>query len=237
MGKGSGNTRKQGPKIGSAAGATIAALGQLAAQAAQSGKMPSKGEKLLAMKSDIYSGLTDAEKKTIMQLENEYRKRKKESGAVINPDGTIFKQKDGSKTKISWYPDETAPDTVLTHNHPAYTGTLKGALERIGSPFSVEDLQFAVIRNLKEIRAVTEAGYVFSMKRPKAGWGVAPSAFVKESRSVRSKIRKAALAYGNAGKTPAERHTRYERLNVAIYHEVALHFAKKYGWKYTRKKL
>ena len=74
----------------------------------------------------------------------------------------LFVATSGSTDFVEFSPEQVArlKDAVSTHNHPK------------GGSFSPADIEFAVVADLKELRAVSrETGYTFVLQRPKNGWG------------------------------------------------------------------
>ncbi len=86
-------------------------------------------------------------------------RRKTEKAIVFADDGTIIFEKPGGKSSVSFTPDEVKlfKDKIFTHNHPS------------GTSFSVEDIAFAAVWDLKEIRACGKY-YRYYLKRPSTGW-------------------------------------------------------------------
>lgn len=74
----------------------------------------------------------------------------------------LFVATSGSTEYVDFSGEQVArlKDAVSTHNHP------------MGGSFSPADVEFAVVADIKELRAVSrETGYTFVLQRPKNGWG------------------------------------------------------------------
>lgn len=120
-------------------------------------------------------------------------------------------------------------DNVVTHNHPVkFTGNYKH-----GGSLSMEDVTLAVYANAKEMRAVT-GSYVYSLKRPKTGWGATESVVKKAIKKIDKKVTTEVGSYianykGNSG-------TAVARAGILIEHMRNKELAKMFGWEYTRTK-
>lgn len=94
--------------------------------------------------------------KKIEVVEDEIRTKDIENGYFFNDNGSIILQKTGGQDAVGT-PKEDWPkvmNSTYTHNHPPFV-LVKGKLERTFLPLSVEDLNFAGLLRLKEIRAVS----------------------------------------------------------------------------------
>ncbi|MHA1935781.1 MAG: hypothetical protein ACW97A_10900, partial [Candidatus Thorarchaeota archaeon] len=83
---------------------------------------------------------------------------------VINQDdGTHLLRVEGDPTSVNFNRAEISAmkDNTMTHGHPGVSG--------LDVPFSSDDLAFAIINDLFEIRAVSDRA-VYRLQRPKSGW-------------------------------------------------------------------
>ena len=89
-------------------------------------------------------------------LEDKIRNQKYETAAVVDKDGYMLLEKDGGVDSVDLSsPTERAlmKGNTLTHNHPS------------GTMFSPQDLGYFAGNELEEIRATTEDGTTFCMRR------------------------------------------------------------------------
>lgn len=93
--------------------------------------------------------------KTVHGIEDKIRNQFYESAAVVDKDGNVLIDKDGSQNMVGFSKMECLmmKDNTLTHNHPG------------SSMFSTEDCVCFVKNNLQEIRATTREGTTYSLKR------------------------------------------------------------------------
>lgn len=125
-----------------------------------------KPVKTAPVEKDTYSGVVK-KGMNVKQAENAIHKLDHEEGVVFDNMGNQLVKKVGTKHNVTYSAEEirkivSAEDAVLTHNHPS------------GSPLSDTDFVFCVNTNIKEIRATTPSGHVWSAKRTKPNWGYAP---------------------------------------------------------------
>jgi len=83
-----------------------------------------------------------------------------EHAVVLGEAGTLFVDKKGERTEVSFTPEEVARmrgAAVFTHNHPE------------GSSFSLPDILMAKRLNIREMRVVTEQA-LYVLRPPPAGW-------------------------------------------------------------------
>jgi hypothetical protein len=98
--------------------------------------------------------------KNIREGESEIVKQKYETAIAYDKRGNEIFRKNGEKSNVTFTDSETEKfkDTIFTHNHPT-----------LGGSFSKEDINFACISDMQEMRAVgTE--YEHSIIRPSGGW-------------------------------------------------------------------
>ena len=183
-------------------------------------------------------GMTDLQRAHITAFEAKHRNdRTGEWGMTVDRNGNVIADKKGNKSSVSWTYAEAPKDAVLTHNHPGSINIENGSkfYKSIGSPFSSQDLQFAILHDLAEIRAVTP-NYTFSFRRPAQGW---PTDFVKATKDIDKIYRKArreGVKYYNEASDGKYGAQRLGRINVSIWHRTAQQVVKATGAIYTRSK-
>lgn len=185
-------------------------------------------------KSNTEAGLSRAQRETLQRVESSARSLRNEQLTAIDKNGNVFIQKGGNQSSVALYDSEARrlKDSVLTHNHPgAYYDTLPnrgGLAGRIGSPLSAQDVVTSVKRDVKEIRAITKGGYLYSLKRPSGGWGVSARTVSQEMRQYQFEaVSKYARSDSSGG----------ARLNVVAQHDALRRIARKHGWTYTRRRV
>lgn len=178
-------------------------------------------------------GYTEKMMKNIVGYEDTIANKDIEWARVFTADGDIITTKSGSKDQLDL--GESPENSIVTHNHPTEKGEEKAKLT-----FSGLDLQYAVYYNVKEIRAVSK-NYVFSMKRPKNGWGEkAQNDFIEDTydkffNNLRNKDAKKERALRARGKRKAADKLA-EKLENTLLDRVVKKTANYYGWIYTSKK-
>lgn len=93
--------------------------------------------------------------------------------------GVLFDAKTGKKTfmkigdksSVSFTEDEvtTFKNQIFSHNHPRGAGYPVGDVRRIGSSFSISDLELAMNSEMAQMRAVTPE-FTFIVEPPPTGW-------------------------------------------------------------------
>lgn len=198
-----------------------------------------KAQELARQKQDVNAGLNPKQIATLSKLESKNATRKTEQINVVDENGKVVFSKNGTKRRVNLYPWEAAQlkDKIVTHNHPAEPLLGKGLAARIGLPINGVDLATAIRNDAKEIRASAQ-GYVYSIKRPKNGWGNIKAAdverdfnFAWNQSNVWSK------RYVMGGKTYDDKLNRQGRYNVGVQSSIMRELAKKYGLNYTRRRM
>ena len=116
----------------------------------------------------------------LSNIESRIRGNPTETAALIGPSGeVVFDKSDGLAGAVHFTEDECArmANATLTHNHPR------------GTTFSPEDIDLAVGRGLKEIRAVHSGGS-YSLKRQYKIGDEVPSKYLRFSRDYDSAVGK-----------------------------------------------
>lgn len=202
---------------------------------------------------DTDSRMTKAQTDAVKAYETRVSKLKTERAGIIDADGRILVKSDrgtGNRTVLHTPRGFTAPNAVLTHNHPwEYGGS--NLADRVGSTFSGKDLKAAVDFNLKAVRARTQGGYIYQIERLGSSWNVNPATLKREMDELGTKY-----VHENYAKTRALTNTKLGeylskgeianynelarnatmRANVAGQHRAMKELAKKYGFRYTRRK-
>lgn len=196
-------------------------------------------------------GLTKAQKETLERVEKNAGNLDSEVLTIVGDNGEILYQTSGNANSVTIPTDKEylQKDAVVTHNHPGYFNTsLWGdtLATRVGSSFSQGDIIAAIDGNVKEIRAVTKGGYIFSLKRPASGWGIdkSPSWKLKLENEIKSLTFKNEdrYAYNTDSKDyyirQANRVETADRARIKILarHRTVQELADKYGWNYTRRR-
>ena len=194
-------------------------------------------------KQDVNAGLNSKEISTLQRIENAHRNRKTEQINIVDENGNVVLSKNGSATRVRMtnYEASQMKDRILTHNHPnpgnEHNGLGTGLAGQIGLTLSGADVGASIRNNAKEVRASAQ-GYVYSVKRPKGGWGNINSyAVEREINQARMGDFGWAKQYVNSAKTREEAYNRQGRYNVATQNAAMRAIAKKYGFTYTRRKM
>ena len=214
---------------------------------------------------DTEKGLNKQEAYTVRKLEKQIRNLEYEKGYVIGSDGKVLAESVyGDKSSARFNPKDYAKmkDAVITHNHPyaGEEGTLNNTIAgRIGVPFSDADIIMAIVRNAKEVRAVTPT-YTYSIRRPKGGWNAnikdtrTLMEFQKDIKNWNRRMKRRINQYSNqqayaSGKyltknnlwndREIDKRSREvsDRGNVGIQYGMVKELAKKYGFEFTRKRV
>lgn len=101
--------------------------------------------------------------KAVLNVEASIKGEAREHIYVFTQKGKLLASNKGTSNQVAI---DVPKNSIVTHNHPA------------GSDLSKSDVINAIEANASEIRAVTTKG-VYSVKRPKGGWGVTPDQFNK----------------------------------------------------------
>lgn len=185
-------------------------------------------------KANTEAGLSRAQRETLERVEGSARSMRNEQLTAIDRNGNIIIQQGGNRSSVSLSESEARrlKDSVLTHNHPgAYYDSLPnrgGLAGRIGSPLSAQDVITSVKRDVREIRAITRGGYLYSLKRPSGGWGVSARTVAQEMRQYQ---------FEGISKYVASDSSDGARLNIVVQHDAIRRIARKYGWIYTRRRV
>lgn len=198
-----------------------------------------KAQELARQKQDVNAGLNPKQIATLAKLESKNATRKTEQLNVVDENGKVVFSKSGTKRRVSLYPWEAAQlkDKIVTHNHPTEALLGKGLAARIGVPINGVDLALAIRNNAKEIRASAQ-GYVYSIKRPKNGWGnIKAEDIERDFMTEWNKSNVWSKRYVMGGKTYDDKLNRQGRYNVGVQSGIMRKLAKKYGLNYTRRRM
>lgn len=127
----------------------------------------------------------------------------------------------GEEHSVS-YKGANVKDAVLTHNHPG------------GRSLSVEDVVGAIGNDMREIRATTRTGRVFSLKRPTSGWRISGYGLgdVQDRYNYLFHVNlQKARSFVQSYKGDTRTATRRAYINLA--HNTMKQLASEYGWTYT----
>lgn len=213
---------------------------------------PSKSERADRQINAGHSRALDA---ALARTEASIRKSSNEQVFVFDKNGKILSSNIGSEDSVNTTKGGRKivkyPDSIITHNHPSSMTAKSKALQRAGSPFSGNDITYAIFNNAKEVRAVA-GNFTYSLKRKGDNWNVKstlPTELVKMTKKIDSLMRKTSKRYKDRAwnranfrkdmlyKTSGEyRQVNKERSDVLAAHRTLKYLAKKYGWDYTRKR-
>lgn len=180
-------------------------------------------------------GYTEKMMKNIVGKEDEYADAKIEYAHIFTENGDFIKTKSGEKDRVNL--GDAPENAIVTHNHPL---TKSERADQDLVTFSSQDLQYAVNKNLKEIRVRTEF-HTFSMRKIGTDWGEKARKFDidKTYRKKRSNYAKEDVkrvrALIDQGKYK-EALSLQKKLDGSLDHRAMKDVAKFYGWNYTMKK-
>ena len=169
----------------------------------------------------------------IENTENKIRMNKKyETGVAFDSFGKIVLDKRGKATSVSFTQDECrlVKDAFFTHNHPRGWSAKENTIGRIGNSFSKEDISFAIVNDVAEIRAVTPT-FTFIMKRPEKGWPIDAGEMKKSVSEIETQIKNELHAMISRSNYDA---TTLDRANTCHYHLLWKRFSKKHGIEYRK---
>ena len=130
----------------------------------------------------------------------------------------VFRNDNGTENSVE-FDDTKLANNISIHNHPK------------GHSFSAGDVAGTVDSNGAEMRVIGSNGRVYSLKRPKGGWGMtgeqAYEAYNKKFWSNYSKGSKYKSNY------KGDKKTAWDRVDKTVAHTTMKQLAKEFGWKYT----
>ena len=142
----------------------------------------------------------------------EIQKSDDEHVSIFDANGKELFKADGNEKSVS-FDDDLAKNHITVHNHPG------------DSTFSYDDIEAAVSTNQKEMHVITQSGSVYSLKRPKKGWGISTQKLHDVTNDVGWKVSE---KIGKSGK------------NISMDEAVHMQWqalSKKLGWSYSKTKL
>lgn len=167
--------------------------------------------------------------------------RDTERVVVFDENGKVLGANTGREGEVEVPYNVNLRNTVVTHNHPTAEGRRRygdNLATRVGSTLSPADVGLAVSRDVKEIRATTKGGYLYSLKRPAGGWGASSREVLYQYRQYqkeyRAKFGKKQLQKIYNGESDVARFM--PRFNVASQHYALKKLAAQFGWKYAYRK-
>ena len=135
--------------------------------------------------------------------------------SIFEKNGKEVFRADGDSKHVE-FEDSLATNRVTVHNHPG------------SSTFSYGDIETAISTNQSEMRVITQSGIIYSLKRPKKGWGITASQLhdvnAKTSESAIKKIDKLV----KSGKTVS--------MDEAVHYQWQA-LSEHMGWSYTKTQL
>ena len=206
-----------------------------------------------AQRRDTDSRMPKTQRDAVNEYENRISNLRTERMGVIDANGNILLQSTkGSRrrTKLELpYPGYTAPNAVLTHNHP--TDFDRGGIAaRVNNTFSPADIKSASKLNVKALRVKSQGGYIYQLERMGDRWPSNPDAlatemnaldkkYIKRYDGIVNRVQNQISKLSNEGRiVEAQRlvDTYNARINVAGQHQAMKELAKKYGLRYTNRK-
>lgn len=204
---------------------------------------------------DTEAGLTPEQIRTLLAEEDRWRTAfggRYEIAGVVGQDGTlnprgnpmvrrsrygrIEEAQHGTAEKVTTRVDRRPADSIFTHFHPRSRSDL-GLGQRIGISLSGPDIGNAVRLNHSAVRAYT-GSYVFSLQRPAGGWPVSGDKIEREWTAAYERETREMLDFINRGNfTNEEKAVRMGRLNALASHRATKEVAKRYGLRYTRRRV
>lgn len=157
--------------------------------------------------------------KAMTDRQNEIWQSDTEHASIFDKNGKEVARNDNG-TNNSVEIDETKiANNISIHNHPK------------GHSFSAGDVATTVENNGAEMRVIGSNGRVYSLKRPKGGWGMtgeqAYEAYNKKFWSNYSKGSKYQSNY------KGDKSVAHGRVDATVAHTTMKQLAKEFGWKYT----
>jgi hypothetical protein len=104
--------------------------------------------------------MTDTGRRLLAEHEASIYAQTWETAVVLDSSGKVLLRKSGDERSVTFTPEEVEKlrGGVLTHNHPS------------SSSFSDDDVQLAVLKGLREIRAVGRDGSLYRLGVGSKGW-------------------------------------------------------------------
>lgn len=169
--------------------------------------------------------------------------RDTERMVVFDENGRVLGASTGREGEVGPPRGVDLENTIITHNHPTAVYRRKygdNLANRVGASLSSADVAFAVRHNVKEVRATTKGGYLYSLKRPANGWGATREQVIRAMNKYRAEF-KEAMDRGQIDKildfdSPSDMKRFQPRYNVASQHYAMKKLAAQFGWKYSYRK-
>lgn len=169
--------------------------------------------------------------------------RDTERVVVFDENGRVLGANTGKDGEVRFPAGVNLENTILTHNHPTAVYRRRygdNLANRVGASLSTADVVSAVTNNVKEVRAITKGGYLYSLKRPANGWGATKADVVRAMNKYQSEFKKAMDA-GQIDKildfdSVSDMKRFQPRYNVASQHYAMKKLAAQFGWKYSYRK-
>ena len=165
---------------------------------------------------DGYSaGLT----KALNERTEEIQMSRTEHVSIYDKNGNeVFRNDNGTETSVD-IEGKYLTDNISIHNHPK------------GRSFSAGDVAETIENNGAEMRVIGSNGRVYSLKRPKGGWGMTGE------QAYEAYNRQYWRNYGQGAKYTSsykgDRNTAIRRNNITAAHITMKQLAKQYGWDYS----
>ena len=157
--------------------------------------------------------------KAMTDRQNEIWQSATEHVSIFDKNGKeVFRNDNGTENTVE-FDDTKLPNNISIHNHPK------------GHSFSSGDVAGTVGSNGAEMRVIGSNGRVYSLKRPKGGWGMSgDEAYEAYNKKFWSNYSKASKYKSNY---KGDKKTAWSRVDATVAHTTMKQLAKEFGWKYT----
>lgn len=169
--------------------------------------------------TSLGSGSRSGLERAMASRMNEIRHSATEHASIFDRNGNeVFRNDNGTENSVE-IDDKYITNNISIHNHPK------------GHSFSAGDVANTVENNGAEMRVIGRNGRVYSLKRPKGGWGMTgEQAYEAYNRKFWSNYSKGSqYASGYKG----DKAVATGRYQATVAHTTMKQLAKEFGWKYT----
>lgn len=174
-----------------------------------------------------------AQRYAVRNIERQIKNLTSEIAFAVDNKGRAIRISEGGDSMGTRIISSRVPKNgIITHNHPQLVREYgNGIAARIGNSFTWDDISVGIKHNAKEIRAVTPT-YTYSISRPAKGWGITADRIQSAYTQKLNGRSNSAASYYRSNPTQE----RYARANVVLSHQVIKDLARKYGWKYHKRR-
>jgi hypothetical protein len=150
---------------------------------------------------------------------NEIQHSATEHVSIFDKNGNeVFRNDNGTENSVE-FDEQYLPNNISIHNHPK------------GHSFSAGDVAGTIDANGAEMRVIGRNGRVYSLKRPKGGWGMTGEQAYEEYNSRFWRNYSKGSKYKTSYK--GDKKTAWGRVDATVAHTTMKQLAKEFGWKYT----